>query len=149
MTIAIGADHAGYALKEMLAAWLRERGHQVSDAGTHSEQSVDYPDFALSVSREVAAGRAERGVLVCGSGVGTCIAANKITGVRAAVCHDTFSARQGVEDDAMNVICLGARVIGPSLALEILAAFLNAKFSAAERHARRLDKVLKMEKERS
>jgi len=149
MRISIGADHAGFALKNILAEWLRAQGHQVSDAGTHSEQSVDYPDFALAVSRDVAAGRAERGVLVCGSGVGTCIAANKITSVRAAVCHDTFSARQGVEDDAMNVICLGARVIGSALALEILAAFLNAKFSAAERHARRLDKVLKMEKERS
>ncbi|MDD5088350.1 MAG: ribose 5-phosphate isomerase B [bacterium] len=149
MKIAIGADHAGFPLKKILAEWLRAQGHQVSDVGTHSEQSVDYPDFALAVSREVAFGTAERGVLVCGSGVGTCIAANKITGVRAAVCHDTFSARQGVEDDAMNVICLGARVIGASLAQEILAAFLKATFSAAERHARRLDKVLKMEQERS
>jgi len=145
MKIAIGGDHAGFHLKEELIAWLREQKHEITDFGTHSTESCDYPDFARAVGNEVAAGKTERGLLICGSGVGTCIAANKIKGVRAAVCHDTFSARQGVEDDDMNVLCLGARVIGLELAREIVAAFLNARFSGAERHRRRLNKVLDIE----
>jgi len=145
MKIAIGGDHAGFHLKQELAAWLREQGHEITDFGTHSTEAADYPDFARAVGGQVAAGAAERGILICGSGVGTCIAANKIKGVRAAVCHDTFSARQGVEDDDMNTICLGARVIGFELAREIVSAFLKASFSRAERHQRRLRKVLDIE----
>lgn len=147
MKIAIGGDHAGFHLKQELAAWLREQGHEVTDLGTHSTESCDYPDYARAVGHEVAAGTAERGILICGSGVGTCIAANKVKGVRAAVCHDTFSARQGVEDDDMNTLCLGARVIGFELAREIVGVFLKARFSRAERHQRRLRKVLNMESE--
>jgi ribose 5-phosphate isomerase B len=145
MRIAIGGDHAGFHLKQELAAWLREQGHEITDFGTHSTEAADYPDFARAVGGQVAAGAAERGILICGSGVGTCIAANKVKGVRAAVCHDTFSARQGVEDDDMNTICLGARVIGFELAREIVSAFLKARFSRAERHERRLRKVLDIE----
>jgi ribose 5-phosphate isomerase B len=145
MKIAIGGDHAGFHLKEELAAWLREQKYEITDFGTNSTESCDYPDYARAVGGEVAEGKAERGILICGSGVGTCIAANKVKGVRAAVCHDTFSARQGVEDDDMNVLCLGARVIGFELAREIVAAFLNARFSEAERHRRRLRKVLDIE----
>ncbi|MCX6600993.1 MAG: ribose 5-phosphate isomerase B [bacterium] len=145
MKIAIGGDHAGFHLKQELAAWLREQGHEVEDLGTHSTESCDYPDYARAVGGQVAAGAAERGILICGSGVGTCIAANKVKGVRAAVCHDTFSARQGVEDDDMNTICLGARVIGFELAREIVSVFLKARFSNAERHQRRLRKVLDIE----
>jgi len=147
MKIAIGGDHAGFHLKQELAAWLLEQGHEIEDLGTHSSESCDYPDYARAVGHEVAAGSAERGILICGSGVGTCIAANKVKGVRAAVCHDTFSARQGVEDDDMNTLCLGARVIGFELAREIVTAFVNARFSRAERHQRRLRKVLDMEAE--
>ena len=145
MKIAIGGDHAGFHLKQELAAWLREQGNEITDFGTHSTEAADYPDFARAVGGQVAAGAVERGILICGSGVGTCIAANKIKGVRAAVCHDTFSARQGVEDDDMNTICLGARVIGFELAREIVSAFLKARFSRAERHQRRLRKVLDIE----
>ena len=145
MKIAIGGDHAGFHLKQELTAWLREQGHEITDLGTHSTEAADYPDFARAVGGQVAAGAVERGILICGSGVGTCIAANKIKGVRAAVCHDTFSARQGVEDDDMNTICLGARVIGFELAREIVSAFLKARFSNAERHQRRLRKVLDIE----
>jgi RpiB/LacA/LacB family sugar-phosphate isomerase len=145
MKIAIGGDHAGFHLKQELAAWLREQGHEIVDLGTHSTEAADSPDYARTVGGQVASDTAERGILVCGSGVGTCIAANKIKGVRAAVCHDTFSARQGVEDDDMNTLCLGARVIGFELAREIVAAFLKARFSNAERHQRRLRKVLDME----
>jgi ribose 5-phosphate isomerase B len=147
MKIAIGGDHAGFHLKQELTAWLREQGHEVEDLGTHTSESCDYPDYARAVGRAVAAGTAERGILICGSGVGTCIAANKVKGVRAAVCHDTFSARQGVEDDDMNTLCLGARVIGLELAREIVTAFVNARFSNAERHQRRLRKVLDIEAE--
>jgi ribose 5-phosphate isomerase B len=145
MKIAVGSDHAGFDLKSKLITWLRNAGHAVEDFGTHSLESADYPDFARAVGRAVAEGRAERGILICGSGVGTCIAANKIKGVRASVCHDIFSARQGVEDDDMNVICLGARVIGRELAERILAVFLAAQFSHLERHERRLKKVLDLE----
>jgi len=145
MKIAIGCDHAGYALKAQLLPWFTARGHEVSDLGTHSEDAVDYPDFARAVGAAVARDEAQRGIIICGSGVGACIAANKIKGVRAGTCHDTFSARQGVEDDDMNVLCIGARVIGSELAKDILAAFLNASFSHLDRHERRVKKILDIE----
>ena len=147
MIIAIGADHGGFLLKNKITDFLKVLGHEVHDLGTHNEDPVDYPDFALVVSEEVLLRKAERGVLICGSGVGACVAANKFPGVRAGLCHDTFSAHQGVEDDNVNVLCLGARVIGPELAKEIVAVWLSASFSGAERHKRRLSKVEKIEKE--
>jgi ribose 5-phosphate isomerase B len=143
--LAIGSDHAGYHLKMELGAWLKSQGHDVQDVGTHTMDAVDYPDFARAVGRDVAAKNAERGIIVCGSGVGACVAANKMKGIRAGVCHDTFSARQGVEDDDMNVLCIGARIIGIELAKEVATAFLKAKFSHLERHERRLKKVLDIE----
>ena len=145
MHIAVGADHAGFPLKGRAIAELQRLGHQIRDLGTHSEEPVDYPEFAQAVGEAVMRGEAERGLLICGSGVGASVAANKIPGVRAAVCHDTFSARQGVEDDDMNVLCLGARVVGPQLALEIIRAWEGAVFSGAERHVRRLAKVRAIE----
>lgn len=147
MMIAIGADHGGYSLKDLLVNYLYQLGHTVSDLGTFSEEAVDYPDYARSVAVAVLDGKAERGILICGSGVGASVAANKFPGIRAAVCHDTFSAHQGVEDDNMNVLCLGARVVGPELAKEIVRTFLRASFSQAERHVRRLGKVENIEKE--
>ena len=147
MMIAIGADHGGYSLKNLLVNYLYQLGHTVSDLGTHSEEAVDYPDYARSVAGAVLAGKAERGILICGSGVGAGVAATKFPGVRAAVCHDTFSAHQGVEDDNMNVLCLGARVVGTELAKEIVRTFLSASFSQAERHVRRLGKVSDIERE--
>lgn len=146
MRIALGADHAGFELKRLLHMRLEESGHTVLNLGTDAPQpAVDYPDYARAVAEAVARGDAERGIMVCGSGVGACIAANKVAGVRAAACHDTFSARQGVEDDDANVLCLGARVIGPSLALEVVGAWLASRFSQADRHKRRLAKVLAIE----
>ena len=146
LRIAIGADHAGYELKGPLIAPLEALGHDVVDAGAHSlDPTDDYPDFAHAVAALVAAGEAERGVVVCGSGVGASVAANKVKGVRAAVCHDTYSARQGVEHDDMNVLCLGARVVGDELAKEIVGAFAAAEVSGEERHRRRLAKVLAIE----
>jgi len=145
MKLAVGSDHAGFDLKKELVEWLISQGHVVVDMGTHSTDAVDYPDFAQKVSHEVIEGRAERGIIVCGSGVGACVAANKIKGIRAGMCHDTFSARQGVEDDDMNTLCLGARIIGGELAREVLKAFLNARFSGLQRHQRRLNKVLAIE----
>lgn len=145
MRIAVGADHAGFPLKEPAIAELRRLGHEVLDLGTDSTEPSDYPDFAQAVGEAVMRGEAERGLLVCGSGVGASVAANKIPGVRAAVCHDTFSARQGVQDDDMNVLCLGARIIGPQLALEVIRAWEGATFSNAERHRRRLGKVKAIE----
>lgn len=147
MMIAIGADHGGYFLKNVLVTYLHQLGHTVSDFGTFSEEAVDYPDYARSVAVAVLEGKAERGILICGSGVGAGVAANKFPGIRAAVCHDTFSAHQGVEDDNMNVLCLGARVVGPELAKEIVRTYLRASFSQAERHVRRLEKVSDIEKE--
>ncbi len=147
MLVAIGADHGGFLLKTKIADFLRELGHETHDLGTQSEDPVDYPDFAMSVAQEVLIKKADRGLLICGSGVGACVAANKFPGIRASVCHDTFSAHQGVEDDNMNVLCLGARVIGPELAKEIVRVWLSASFSGAERHKRRLSKVEKIEKE--
>lgn len=145
MKIAIGCDHAGFPLKAALVDEIRRAGHEVEDVGAFDDQPSDYPDFARAVAERIASLRADRGVLVCGSGVGASVAANKVPRVRAALCHDTFSARQGVEDDDLNVLCLGARVIGPALAKEILLAFLEARFSHAERHARRLGKVKAIE----
>jgi len=142
MIVAIGTDHAGFTLKETVIAAIRDAGHEVLDCGAFEVNAGDdYPDFAASVARAVMDGRASRGVLTCGSGVGASVAANKFVGIRSALCHDCFSARQGVEDDAMNVLALGARVVGPSLAAELIATFLRAEFSNAERHCRRLDKV--------
>ena len=145
MRIAIGCDHAGFPLKAPAIEELQRLGHEVIDLGTDSEDAVDYPDFAQKVGEAVMRGEAGRGLLLCGSGVGASVAANKIPGVRAAVCHDTFSARQGVEDDDMNVLCLGARVIGPQLALDVIRAWQGAAFSNAERHVRRLNKVKAIE----
>lgn len=146
MRIAIGSDHAGYDLKCELAACLKESGHDVVDMGTHSSDPVDYPDFAEAVAKEVAGGGAERGVLICGSGVGASIAANKVPGVRAGICHDTYSAHQGVEHDDMNLLVVGARIIGVELAKEITKTFVAAKFSEEERHKRRLRKVIDIER---
>jgi ribose 5-phosphate isomerase B len=146
MRIAIGADHAGYPLKAPLSEMLRGLGHEVVDVGAHSlEPDDDYPDFARALAESVDGGRAGRGVLLCGSGVGASVAANKFRGIRASVCHDTYSARQGVEHDDMNVLCIGARIIAEELASEVVAAFVSAEFSGAERHRRRLGKVLDME----
>ena len=145
MRIAIAADHAGYELKRDLAAALRAQGREVSDLGTDSPAPVDYPDCAESIAAALRDGRADRGIIVCGSGAGVSIAANKFPGVRAAVCHDSYTARQAVEHDDLNVLCLGARVIGPALAADLVAAFLGAKFSGEERHRRRLDKILAIE----
>lgn len=145
MIVAIGCDHAGFPLKERVVRELEAAGHQIVDCGAFDATPSDYPDFARAVATAVVEGRAERGVLVCGSGVGASVAANKVPGARAALCHDTFSARQGVEDDDMNVLCLGARVVGVEAAAEALRAFLGARFSGAERHARRLGKIAKIE----
>ena len=148
MRLAVGADHGGFDLKNELAAQLKTAGHEVIDLGAHAyDAKDDYPDFAKLVAEAVASGRAERGVIVCGSGVGACVAANKVKGVRAALCHDTYSAHQGVEHDDMNVLCLGARIVGVELARELVASFVGAKFSGDERHVRRLNKVLAIESE--
>ncbi len=146
MRIAIGADHAGFQLKEILAADLRDRGEQVLDVGTHSTAPVDYPDYAEAIGVALQEGRADRAVLICGSGVGASIAANKLPGIRAGLCHDTYSAHQGVEHDDMNVLVLGARVIGSELARELVHTFLHATFSGEERHRRRLAKVMSLER---
>jgi RpiB/LacA/LacB family sugar-phosphate isomerase len=145
--IAIGADHGGFELKTELVKYLTQLGDGLLDLGTFSSEAVDYPDYARAVAKTVLGHEAERGILICGSGVGACVAANKFPGIRASVCHDTFSARQGVEDDDMNILCLGARVIGTELAKELVRTFLEAKFSGAERHVRRLRKVVAIENE--
>jgi ribose 5-phosphate isomerase B len=145
MRVAIAADHAGFVLKQQLAEAVRDMGHEVLDLGADSAEASDYPDFAEAVGLAVIEGRADRGVLVCGSGVGASVAANKIRGIRAAVCHDTYSAHQGVEHDDMNVLVVGSRVIGTALAREIVRAFLAAEFSGEERHRRRLEKIRKLE----
>jgi RpiB/LacA/LacB family sugar-phosphate isomerase len=145
MRIAIAADHAGFEYKQALAKYVAELGHSVLDLGTSSPAPVDYPDFAEAVGQAVLHGRAERGVLVCGSGVGASVAANKLPGIRAGLCHDTYSAHQGVEHDDMNVLVLGSRVIGPEVARELVRAFLGAAFSHEERHERRLAKVRALE----
>ncbi|HYM15373.1 MAG TPA: ribose 5-phosphate isomerase B [Dehalococcoidia bacterium] len=146
MRVVIGSDHAGFALKASVVAELTALGHDVIDKGAFNTQPVDYPDYAEAVGQSVRSGEADRGVLLCGSGVGASVAANKMPGVRAAVCHDTYSAHQGVEHDDMNVLALGARVIGPEVAIEAVRAFIGARFSGEERHVRRLTKVLAIEK---
>ncbi len=149
MKVAVACDHAGFPLKETVLAAVRAAGHEPIDLGTHSAESVDYPDFAEKVGRAVQAGDAERGILVCGSGIGACIAANKMKGVYASICHDTYSAAQGVLHDDMNVLCLGGRVIGPELAKALVNAFLSAEYQGdkpgGERLARRVAKIRKLE----
>jgi len=145
MRIVTGSDHAGFEMKAALAKWLRSLGHEVLDVGTDSLAPVDYPDFAAAVAEAVVAGRADRGVLICGSGVGASVAANKVKDIRAGLCHDTYSAHQGVEHDDMNVLVLGARIIGIELAHELVLAFLKATFSGEERHVRRLNKIKTLE----
>jgi RpiB/LacA/LacB family sugar-phosphate isomerase len=145
MRIAIAADHAGFPLKQELAPWLRTSGHEVTDLGTNSTDPVDYPDYSEAVARAVTEGKVERGVLICGSGVGASVAANKVPGIRAGLCHDTYSAHQGVEHDDMNVLVLGARVIGVELARELVRAFLGAVFSREPRHVRRVGKIRAIE----
>ena len=147
--IAIGADHAGFALKARLADWLRQTGHEVLDLGTFDEERTDYPDFARAVGDALQRKLADRGILLCGSGVGMCIAANKMHGIRASVCHDTYSAHQGVEHDDMNVLVLGARVVGVALAEEIVKAFLDARFNGEARYVARLRKIERLENEQS
>ena len=148
MQLAIAADHGGYELKALLVPWLNAAGHQVVDLGAHQlDPDDDYPDYAAAVAQEVQSGGAERGIVVCGSGVGACIAANKVPGIRACLCHDTYTGHQGVEHDDMNVICLGARIIGVELAKEILHAFLSANFIPEPRFRRRLEKLLKLEQQ--
>src|SRR5205823_9581904 len=145
MLVSLGSDHAGFELKQVLCRHLEQNGHQVLDLGTNSTQPVDYPDYAEAVGRSVAEGQSERGLLICGSGVGASVAANKIPGIRAGLCHDTYSAHQGVEHDDMNVLVLGARVIGLATARDLVTAFLAARFSGEERHVRRLEKVKAIE----
>jgi ribose 5-phosphate isomerase B len=146
MRIALSADHAGYVLKQELAAKLTQQGHDVLDLGTNSSAPVDYPDSAEAVAVALREKEADRGIIVCGSGAGVSIAASKFPGVRAAVCHDTYTAHQAVEHDDMNVLCLGSRVVGPALALEIATAFLAAVFTGEDRHQRRLNKVTAIER---
>ena len=146
LRVALAADHAGFELKEQLLELVRSLSHEAVDLGTHSLAPVDYPDYAMSLGEAIASGAVDRGVLVCGSGVGASVAANKIPGIRAGLCHDTYSAHQGVEHDDMNVLVLGGRVIGDSLAAELVTAFLGARFSGAERHVRRLGKITDIER---
>ena len=147
MRIGIAADHGGFELKAELIPKLRAGGHEVVDFGAHAANpGDDYPDFVIALSREVAAGTVDRGIAICGSGVGASVCANKIPGVRAALIHDHFSARQGVEDDHMNVLCMGGRTVGPAVAWDLVQTFLTAEFSQAERHLRRLGKVASLEK---
>ena len=145
MRIAIGSDHAGFYLKGTLVGALRDGGHEVVDVGTDSDAAVDYPDYAEAVAVAVRRGTVDRGVMICGSGVGASVASNKIPGVRAAICHDTYSAHQGVEHDDMNILVLGARIVGAALAAEVLEAFLGARFSDEERHRRRIGKIRRLE----
>lgn len=145
MRLAVSADHAGFELKRELTAHLARLGYDILDLGTHSTAPVDYPDAAAAVAEALRTGQADRGIIVCGSGAGVSIAANKFLGIRAAVCHDTYTAHQAVEHDDLNVLCIGARVIGPALALEVVTTFAAARFSGEPRHRRRLDKVLAIE----
>ena len=147
LRVALGADHGGFQLKAELLPWLAGQGYEVEDLGARTlDPTDDYPDYAEVVARAAASGTVDRGVLVCGSGVGACVAANKVPGVRACVCHDTYSAHQGVEHDDINVLCLGARVVGVELARELVSAFLEARFTGKERHVRRLEKTLVIER---
>jgi ribose 5-phosphate isomerase B len=148
MRLAVGADHAGYELKRLVLEWVAAAGHQAIDLGAHRlDPADDYPDFAAAVARAVQSGDAERGIILCGSGVGASITANKVPGVRAGLCHDTYTSHQGVEHDDMNVLCLGARVIGIETAREAVEAFLRARFVSDPRFVRRLEKLLQVERE--
>ena len=146
MRIALASDHAGFELKEHLSKWLTDGGHAVYDLGTHSTDPVDYPDYAAAAGRAVLDGRANRAIVVCGSGAGACVAANKLNGIRAALAHDTYTAHQMVEHDDVNLLCLGSRVIGTMLAEAVVEAFLGASFTGEERHRRRLEKVRALER---
>lgn len=145
MIIAVACDHAGFPLKDEVIAAIEEAGSQVVDLGTYNQEPVDYPDYAEKAGRAILQKQAERAVIICGSGIGACIAANKIKGVYAGLCHDTYSAAQGVEHDNMNVLCIGARVIGIEIARNVVISFVKAKFSKEERHQRRVAKILKIE----
>ena len=146
MKLAVGADHAGLDMKMQIIPWLQQSGHEVVDVGAHTlDPADDFPDFAAAVGQTLGGGGAERGVMICGSGVGATIASNKVRGVRAALCHDTYTARQGVEHNDMNVLCLGGRVIGIETAKEVISAFVGASFTAEERFLRRVEKVGKIE----
>ncbi len=147
MHIALGCDHGGFPLKARVVSIIAAAGHTVVDCGTDSDCAVDYPDFARKVGEVIIAGRADRGILICGSGVGISVAANKIPGIRAGICHDCYSAHQGVEHDDMNVLCIGARIVGEAVAVELVQAFLGAQFTGEERHVRRLEKVLQIEQD--
>jgi ribose 5-phosphate isomerase B len=146
MRVAVAADHAGYPLKDLVIDVVKNLGHAVQDLGTHNTDSVDYPDYALKLGRAIQQGEAERGIILCGSGVGAAVVANKMVGIRAGLCHDTYSAHQSVEHDNTNVLALGARIIGPELVVEIVRNFLEAEFSGDERHVRRLNKVMEIER---
>jgi RpiB/LacA/LacB family sugar-phosphate isomerase len=145
MRITVGSDHAGFELKAVLREFLEQQGHTITDVGTNNSAPVDYPDYAEAVALSLLNGKSERGILICGSGVGASVAANKIPGIRAGLAHDAYSAHQGVEHDDMNVLVLGSRVIGPELAKDLCTTFLNARFTAEERHRRRLAKILSLE----
>ncbi len=151
MRVAVGTDHGGYLLKEIVIAVIREKGHEALDFGTDSKASVDYPDFAEKVGIAIQSGKADRGIVICGSGVGGCIAANKMQGIYAAICHDVYSAKQGVEHDGMNVLCLGGRIVGTELVKVLVQSFLEGRFvgedQGQERYKRRVEKVKKLEKE--
>lgn len=146
MRITLGSDHAGFELKKILSQHLEQNGHQITDIGTNSTAPVDYPDYAEKLALSLLRGESERGILICGSGVGASVAANKIPGIRAGLCHDIYSAHQGVEHDDINVLVLGARIIGPELAKDLSLAFLNARYTNEERHRRRLAKIVDIEK---
>lgn len=148
MKIAVAADHGGFPLKAKILTALSDWGHATLDLGTDSTDAVDYPDYAKAAGEAVLCGKAERAILICGSGTGACVAANKMAGIRAATCHDVFSAHQGVEDDDVNVMCLGARVVGPELAVDLVRTYVNARFSGLERHRRRLAKIRELERPR-
>lgn len=145
MRIALASDHAGFNLKQEILEYLKSSEHELQDLGTYTCDPVDYPDYAKFLGDAVRSGKADRGILICGSGVGAAVAANKLTGIRAGLCHDTYSAHQGVEHDDVNVLCLGARVIGPALAMDLVDTFLGARFTNEERHRRRLEKVRQLE----
>ena len=149
MIVAVACDHAGFPEKQTVIQAVQAAGHTVLDLGTDSTASVDYPDYAQKIGAAIRSKQAERGILLCGSGVGACIAANKLDGIYAGLCHDTYSAHQGVEHDDMNVLCLGARIVGPEIVKELVAAFLEARFTAEERHLRRMAKVRALEKSRA
>ncbi len=153
MIVVIACDHGGFPLKQDVLETIQNAGHELLDLGAHSSEPVDYPDFAEKLGQAIQTRQAERGVLLCGSGVGACIAANKMRGVYAAICHDTYSAHQGVEHDAMNVLCLGGRIVGSELVRELVLSFLGARFlgndPGQERHARRVGKVRKIEAKES